>query len=1010
MPRSVYLGGGGEHPRGRRRAAALDVARAVAGGGAQAARLTLLGPPRLARDGQPVALTSAKALGLLAYLAVHEHPQAREHLLALLWPESDEVAAHKNLRNALWQLRRGLGGAAIAGTTRLALAETVWADVRAFANADQTAASARAAGGTPLDAYRTMAKLYAGDLLEGLAFADAPDFELWLTGERERYRERYLSALARLASAHRAAGRWRALATVARAALARDPLREPMHRALMEAQARLGDRVAALRQYDALRATLDRELGVAPLPETDRLRDAIRAGTLPPVPHSPAPARPAPATSRTPPPVEPFVGRAAELAALDTAWALAQRGARVALLTGEAGIGKTRLWTVWAARLAAPARALAARCLPATRQLPFAPLAELLRGPAGRAHLTTLAGSAPPAWFSDIAGLVPELGNLLPEPPPPLPPDEGRRRMFEALAQALAIAPDRPLALFIDDLHWADQSTLDWLGYLTHRTRALPLLLVAAYRPEEAPPELTALAVTWSREGRLHRLAPPRLDAAEAAALVAALGGDVTRAGALYAHSAGNPYFLAELLHAVPGAVPASLGELIAGRLARLPDGARQLLQAAAILGDEADFPLLQQTAGRTDDETLDALDTLMASRLLVEQNGRYVFDHPLVADVVEAELSGARRAVLHRRAATVLERLATGRLPEVAGRLARHWEEAGVPASAARYAELAGDRALALAAPVEAARFYQQALNLEATPARYLGLGRARSLQADQQGARTAFTAATRGYAAAGDRRGAARAEQELSRALLASGQRDEAVTHSQHARALLGDATDPATRALIGYLLGMELRAVGASPAAATAALEEARTLAAGGHAPELLPGILFELGNLRAEAGDLAGALARYQELIGIAHATGDTLIEVIGQNNFAYHATLAGDLPAARAAATTGLALAEAHDVQVAFQWLYGTHGELALAEAHWAEAERWFRRGRTEAERQGNTTLAATYTAGLGRVARGRGDRGTAAALLEAARGDAEPRVQAQIDHWLAELRRASDSD
>jgi DNA-binding SARP family transcriptional activator len=997
----VYLGKTAELSAARLAEAAARLSRSAA---APTIRLRLLGPPLIDCNEQPVTLTAAKALALLTYLAAQPQPQSRERLLALLWPESSEEAARKNLRNTLWQIRTALGDAVIQGEQRLAIHEDVWIDLRVFLRAhdEATRTNGSRAG------YQTMLRLWRGPLLEGLTLHEAPEFELWLTTERERLHELHLHTLHELAGIYRTAGRWRDVARVARRALALDPLQEPMHQALIEAHARRGDRAAALRQYDSLRAVLDRELGVEPLAQTEQLREAALNGDL----LSAAPATPdllATAAAHADKVRQPFIGRDEALAIFDQTWAQIQAGrARVVLLLGEAGIGKSRLWETWADRIGSVAPVLATGCLPATQHLPFAPLIELLRGPTLRARLATLARLTPPLWLTDIVRVAPELADTLPAVAPPtrLSPAEEQRRVFEALVQGLSPTASQPLILFIDDLHWADQATLDWLVYLLHRARDLPLLLVAACRPDETD-SLTALIASWERAGQLVRIALDRLSRSESQALVTALGGDLERIDALYAQSAGNPYFLIELLHAEPGSVPATITELIAQRLTQLSDVTRQVIQAAAVLQPEISFALLQRTSGRGDDETLDALDTLLRAGLLVEHGGRYAFGHPLVGHVVEGSLGEARRRILHRRAAATWEQTNAARLPAVAGYLARHYQEAGEAARAARYAELAGAHALDVAAPAEAEHFYAQAAALEATPARLYGLGIARYRRSNPDGARDALMAAEQACLAQDDRVGAARAALEIARSYRATGQVDAVVVWVQRGLADLKEVYDPATQALAAYLLGANERAAGGSLTAAADWLSEARELAAAGYAPDLLPGILIELGNAYAEQGELPSAIACYHELIEHAQTAKDELAEVIGYNNAAYHSLLAGDLAAARTLAERGIALATQYDLPLAEQWLASTRGEIALAEDDPDTAESWFQRGMQTAGSYGNTAQVAGYKANLARVARARGQLDAARSWLEDARTDitalTAPYLQAQLDLWLAEL-------
>jgi DNA-binding SARP family transcriptional activator len=1006
--RKAYIGTSAAMTAGRLREVAHEL---TADPAEPEVRIALLGTPAVERDGRPIQ-APAKAHALLADLAAHDTPQLRERLLALLWPESGPDAARKNLRNLLWRLRHDLRDDVVQGDERLALADTAAVDVRAFSRAARELGGAQAHPEATLRAARTMARLYRGALLDGLSLADAPDFELWLTTTREQLHELHLRALHQIVAAERAAGRWPQVLTAARAALAHDPLQEPMYRALIEAHAREGDRAAALRQYALLQEMLERELGVAPLPETELLREAVLHGELqgPALPRERAVGQQAAGAHSAPAaPPQPFIGRDVEQAALDAAWTQARSGrAQATLLLGEAGIGKSQLWRVWAERVAREATLLTTQCLAVTEHLPFAPLVDLLHAEPVRRRLAALAHPAPPGWLADIARLTPDIVDLLPAVarPTPLAPAEEQQRVFEALVRSIGAAPGSPTLLFVDDLHWADRATLDWLGYLLHRARDTPLLLVGACRPDELPAPLEALMSQWSRAGVLHRVPLRRLSRAETADLVGALAGDIAHADDLYERSAGNPLFVLELLRAGPGELPAALSDLIQQRLVRLSDVSRQVLQAAAVLQTDITFDALAETSGRGDAETLDALDALLGAGLLAEGEGGYRFSHPLIAAAVERGVSGARRAILHRRAAAAVEQLHAGRLSEVAGRLAAHHQEAGDRRQVARFAEMAGDRALALAAPAEAAYFYELALSLASAPSRRYGLALARYQQGDLDAAREEFAAAADAFAAAGDMRGAARACLERARSHLASSQNEAVVAWVQRGRAYLAHDPDPAAQALAAYLLGAELRAVGADLGAAVAQLEEAAQLAAHEAAGALIPGILLELGNARAQQGDLVGAIAEYRALVTAARARGDAVGEAIGHNNIAYHALLAGDIATAHAEVAAGLEMAEQQGLPVALQWLLSTRGEIALAEGDWSGAEEWLRRAAREAERFGNTAHAIGIRAKLALAARDRGEGDAALRELEAARAEAaqlaDPFLQTQLDLALAE--------
>jgi DNA-binding SARP family transcriptional activator/predicted negative regulator of RcsB-dependent stress response len=969
-------------------------------------KLSFLGPATFSRRGQPVDLQSAKAVALLAYLAVTRTAHTREHVFDLLWPDSLPEAARKNLRNTLWALRKALGDDLLqTEADRLALAPAVWVDLHTFeAMLSGNNAPAPHTLQPTLDLYRTA-------LLDGLALADTPDFEIWLATERERYGLLYLRGLELLAQAYRQRQQWPQMAGAARRALAHDNLQEPMYRVLMEAHARLGERAEALRQYDRLRATLAQELGVDPLPQTEALRAAILNGELPPVgPPAPVAPPPRPGSGAKPEPAAPFVGRQPELTALNHAVGQAVAGsAQVVLITGELGIGKTRLWQEWAAALPPDISLLSTHCLDTTQALPLAPLTGLFTRSTCTERLFTPPSPVPAVWLAELARLLPDIRRLWPDMPPPLPlpPDEERRRLFEAFAQTLRALNSRPLVLVIDDLHWADQATLDWLVYLVDRFRQEPLLLVGTYRATDASPQLAQVAANWSRLGLLHRLSPARLTPAESAQLIIALGGAANQAEALQARSAGNPYFLIELFKVGNGETPPGLAELIRTRLNRLPGAVQQVLQAAAVLEPGFDLPTLRRTSGRGEEETLDALDNLLAGHTLLERRGTYEFAHPLVAAVVRDDFSMARRSFLHRRAAEALEAAHAGHLEAVAGRLVRHYSRAGRPVQAARYADMAAERAMKLAAPVEAAGFYRQALQLDSTPARQLGLGHALGAQGNLEQARQAYGQALTAFEAAGNPVDVARAQLAMADSYLPAGHSNIIIDWAERALANLDPHARPDLNAHAHHLLGTGKLRLGRLLTEAEKHLQQAVRLAMQGNAPKIAARSQLDLGNLRAQQGDYPAAFAAFEQTIAIAAAAGDHMEALLGHNNMAYHAQLAGNLPAAHRHIEAGLKLADAHSLFFPRQYLYSTRGEVALAEGQPAEAETWFRQALTEAEQHQNQALAVNIRANLGAATRDLGKLDEALLLLETARRDAAalvlPYLQTQIDLWLAEL-------
>ena len=333
-----------------------------------------------------------------------------------------------------------------------------------------------------------------------------------------------------------------------------------------------------------------------------------------------------------------------------------------------------------------------------------------------------------PPWLAELAQLFSELRPLHPGLPPAGEPDWARARLFEALETLLLRLAEGASAtvLCLDDLHWADSATLDWLAYLGRRLHSRPLLIVGAYRNEDAD-RLAELRNSLAKQGALCELRLEGLDSQSVLEMLQHLGGRVSQDASLVDRlseaTGGNPFFLLETLRTLaetgdpldppPGwpdiPLPDSVRQAVEMRVQRLSSTARQVLEAAAVLGLPFAFDTLHLTAGRQEMETVDGLDELVARQLLVEQAGCYHFRHDMVRDAVASGLSTYRRRLLHRRAAEAVERLHS----EDATALARHFERAELPGKAARYALQAGLAAKKVYAPVEARMNFDHALAL---------------------------------------------------------------------------------------------------------------------------------------------------------------------------------------------------------------------------------------------------------------------------------------------------------
>ncbi len=666
--------------------------------------LTLLGSfEARASSHRPIALPSRKAHALLAYLGMHpRHPQARDRLAALLWPDANDKQARQSLRQTLFALRTAL--APIKQRVVRIEGDTVALEAGAV-EVDATSFERLVATGTP-PALEQAAALYRGDLLEGFTVGAGP-FEDWLLAERERIRELAQEALGQLLAKQVAAGPAEPAIRTALRLLALDPIQEAVHRALMRLYARQGRRTAALRQYQVCVAVLAKELGVEPEAETRKLYQEILQQPPAPHPAPSAPPRPPPARrrglrARRDTSDRPLVGRGAELARLERAIGSAwSRRGQMLLAVGEAGIGKSRLMEVLAAEAAARGGCvLAGRAYESEQLLPFQPWITALRGDQARAR-SEVVSQLSPGLRAELSRLFPELGDTAPAPPVGA---DNATRLFEAMLDLVGgMAERQPLVIILEDLHWADEMSLRLLSFLVRRVTSRGVLLAVTAREEElvGAPGLRRLVEELAAEPYFVSLKLAPLSRPETAALVRALA----RAGSdeewlsgtvdqVWALSEGNPFVVVECVHALPDpstrseavALPERVREVITARLERLGDRARQLAAVAAVAGRDCGFPLLQRAAGLGPADAAEALEQLVSRRLVTAAGERFELAHDRIRRVVYEGLLAPRRAALHAAVGEALEALHAGRLEEVYDQLADHYARAGIPEKAAAY------------------------------------------------------------------------------------------------------------------------------------------------------------------------------------------------------------------------------------------------------------------------------------------------------------------------------------
>ncbi|HET9895347.1 MAG TPA: AAA family ATPase [Streptosporangiaceae bacterium] len=651
-----------------------------------------------------------------------------------------------------------------------------------------------------------------------------------------------------------------------------------------------------------------------------------------------------------------LVGREAELghllSLLDGA---AAGGPVVALVSGDAGVGKTRLVTELAARARARSfTVLSGSCAEIGDAVPYLPLADALRDAA--------TGPSPGGALLDALAARPVLSRLLPDRDARQPaggdiPGLVQQQLFGAVLGLLTeLAAASPALLILEDLHWADQSTRDLVTFLSRMLHSERLAVVATYRSDDMHrrhplrplvAELLRLPIVSLIElgpltpaamaELLTTLSPGRLD-------TASLDQMITRAE-------GNAYYAEELLaaSAAGSKLPAGLADLLLARVERLSPDAQQVLRTAAVTGRRVDDELVRQASGLDQAVQDNAVREAVAHQLLVPDGDQgYSFRHALLREAVYADLMPGERTRLHARLAGLLadeQRLAC--VPGTAAELAHHYLASHDIPGAFSASVLAGREAERLAAPAEAHRHYDQALSLwerVPEPEQVAGVGRGKLAF------RSAISAADGGELARaaaqlrrlivyvrqdGDQVLLCRAHERLSYILNDLGEEEEAASAAQAAVDAL--PADP-PRWEYARALATHARALLSLPdnEPARARAEQAREAATVADAPWIEADALVTLGLISERSGKIDEAAAMFTSAhlqAGQAKILG---VQLRATFQLARLQLEQGDLAAAASTAHEGTAKAQVHGLGLA---QYGIDLQYVHYLAHFADG-RW----------------------------------------------------------------------
>ena len=708
-------------------------------------QISLCGTFKVQLDGKRVDQQLPGRGGRLAfaYLVIsRDRPVSRDALAAAIWEDNAPRNPDSALRTLLTRLRSVVGPETVSGRSEvsLALPQGATVDVEVAAHYLAAAERARAERNWELafESGSSALPILGADLLPTL-HAD------WVELARRSHSELRVRALACVATAGLELGgdHLAAAEAAARGMVELEPLRESGHALVIRALAAQGDRAQALVVYDELRQLLREEIGAMPGPELRLLHEQLLKSEETPVVavpvksaeiRSPRLELPTPAVAQA---TRPLFGRESEL----TAWIEREldpgrlEGRVLALLSGEPGIGKTRL----AAEYARQAHARGANVLWGSCHedgfVPYEPFADVVGqylsrlDDQDRRQLLERTGT-------DVLELVPGLSrgsDPSQRADERLDPTTQRYRLFDAVSSLLVDAARRhPLVLVLEDLHWADPSTLNLLLHLHRVEEHAPIVTLATYRDAEAD-----AGGRFARTiAELRRIADPvttklgGLSERHTHELVSTLYGQAVEpevSHGIHAQSEGNPFFVSEIVRCRrdirrPSASDVSDGvkDMITRRIGNLSEEAVVLLNIASVIGREFDRSVLEQVCRYEAEQMLDLIEEAIGARVIEEVPGgflRYSFCHALIREALYGELSRTRRARVHREVADALAGSAEDSGPGGAAELAHHLHAAVADRDGAHKAMqasvVAGDQAMSQRAYEDAWAHYDRALTV---------------------------------------------------------------------------------------------------------------------------------------------------------------------------------------------------------------------------------------------------------------------------------------------------------
>lgn len=674
-------------------------------------RLELMGTPRVYYGNAPIQVTRKRVRALLFYLGAQQRPVARSCLADVLWPDYDSISAAKNLSIHISYLKKSLGTSIIESKADyISLNPAVSSDIRRF-NALASENNA--------DSLLTALSLFRGPFLDGFAMQGAQTFEQWCAEEEYYWNNRFVETSIKAAELLYQSRRYDTALSVLDSACKEDPLNEAICRLRMQIFNQCGNRSAVSRTYLDLTSALNDDLGCPPSPETSAMYQRIISSDEVQAVQTEPPVRKNPYTCHQ----MVFVGRQSVLRSLSQ-----DHGMHFIVLQGKSGLGKTRIMNEYIKQNNLSSIPIVFR--QQEQDIPYLAVIRCIRDIASsesQNNISDIIPQIPESSRAVLCQLVPELNR-----PRKTPVSElmiSTHQILVAFEKFFScLIGNSPVFISLDDIHFADDSTLELLHYLVSQASFKNVRFIATFRPSLARPKTISFFNTMQRENYLHSIDVGKLDDESMLELLLYYFPEINRSDAnnLVSLADGNPYWMKMIIHELGSGAEISSGasfldDLFKRALYSLSPQTLEIVCAVAVAGESCDAALFNAICEKVQTKSVDNVLTELFSANLISRDydGNIMFAHSKIYEFIVTQISANPQKIraLHLMIAETLEEVYGDDVasPQIIT-IAEHYRQSSFPERCAKHAYNAGGYLLMMGNRKQAVSYYKLAYS-------YLGL-----------------------------------------------------------------------------------------------------------------------------------------------------------------------------------------------------------------------------------------------------------------------------------------------